>query len=125
MNDLELWENIKKSVKPLVKHQVVKQITKSYINVKKDYGFPYIIDLHGYTVHNAYLTLIDFIVYHYHKKSKYVTVITGKGTPEKESFIHSEIKTWLNSKVFKKYIKNFEWINGNGALRIYVSRHNK
>ena len=125
MNDLELWKNIKKYVKPLVKHQVVKQIPKSYINAKKDYGFPYIIDLHGYTVHNAYLTLIDFIIYHYHEKSKYVTVITGKGTPEKESLIHSEIEGWLNNPFFKNYVRDYEWINGNGAMRIYLIRHNK
>ena len=125
MNDLELWETIKKSVKPLVKHQVVKQLPKRYIIVKQKYGFPYTIDLHGYTVHDAYLKLLDFIIYHFHEKTKYITVITGKGTPEKESLIHSEIKTWLNSKVFKMYVKNFEWINGNGALRIYLSRHNK
>lgn len=125
MNDIDLWENIKKSVKPLVKHQVAKQLSKRYIDVKKDYGFPYTIDLHGYTIHNAYLLIIDFIKYHYYNKTKYVTVITGKGTPEKESCIHSEIKTWLNSKVFKEYIKNFEWINGNGAMRIYLNIHNK
>ena len=124
MKDLELWENIKKTVKPLAKKQVVQHLSRRYIEVKQDY-IPYTIDLHGYTVHDAYLNLIDFISYHYHNGTKYITIITGKGTPEKESFIHFEIKTWLNSRVFKKYLKNFEWLNGNGALRIYLRSHNK
>jgi len=125
MNDLELWENIKKSIKPLVKHQVAKQLIENYIKIKHKNTISYTIDLHGYTVHNAYLELLDFIIYHYHEKSKYITVITGKGNPQKESLIHSEIEGWLSNPLFKNYIRDFIWINGNGAMRIYLNIHNK
>ena len=125
MDDLELWENIKKSVKPLVKHQVAKQLIYNYIPVKCGIIIPYNLDLHGYTIHEAYHKLQDFIIKHYDLKTKYVTIITGKETPEKESLIHSEIEGWLNNPFFKNYVKDYAWINGNGAMRIYLIRHNK
>ena len=125
MNDLDLWENIKKSVKPLVKHQVAKQLIYKNIPIRCGTIVPYNLDLHGYTIQEAYIKLKSFILYHSENKTKYIIVITGKGTPEKESLIHSEIEGWLDNPFFKKYVREFEWINGNGAMRIYLIRHNK
>lgn len=125
MNDLDLWENIKKSVKPLVKHQVAKQLVYRYIPIKCGNIIPYNLDLHGYTIQDAYIKLKSFVLYHSENKTKFIIVITGKGTPEKESLIHSEIEGWLDNSFFKKYVREFEWINGNGAMRIYLIRHNK
>lgn len=125
INDIDLWENIKKSVKPLVKHQVAKQLIYKNIPIQCGIIIPYNLDLHGYTIQEAYIKLKSFILYHFENKTNYIIVITGKGTPEKESLIHSEIKGWLDNPFFKKYVRGFEWINGNGAMRIYLIRHNK
>lgn len=125
MDDLELWENIKKSVKPLVKHQVAKHLIYKNIPIRCGIIIPYNLDLHGYTIQEAYIKLKSFVLYHYENNTKYIIVITGKGTPEKESLIHSEIEGWLNNPFFKNYIRDYEWINGNGAMRIYLIRHNK
>lgn len=124
MKDLELWENIKKTVKPLAKKQVVQHLIKHRIIIKEDIR-PYCLDLHGYTIQEAYDKLKDFIIYHSNEKTKYITIITGKGSLNKESLIHSEIKYWLDTRFFRKYVRKFEWLNGNGALRIYLILHNK
>ena len=121
MKDLELWENIKKTVKPLAKKPVVQLLIKHKFIIKNDTR-PYCLDLHGYTIQEAYNKLKDFIVYHKDNKTKYITIITGKGSIDKESLIHSEIENWISNSFFKNYIKTFEWINGNGALRIYLAR---
>ena len=121
MKDWEIWESLKKSVKPLAKKQVVQHLIKHKFIIKNDTR-PYCLDLHGYTIQEAYNKLKDFIVYHKDNKTKYITIITGKGSLDKESLIHSEIENWISNPFFKNYIKTFEWINGNGALRIYLVR---
>ena len=120
LKDLDLWEQIKKQTKPLVKKQVVKHLIVKDIPIHYKKHYNYVLDLHGYTIQDAYELLQKFMEYHYKNKTKYVTVITGKGTPERESFIHYEIKNWLKSRLFIIYVKNFEWINGNGALKIFL-----
>ena len=125
IKDLSLWEDIKAHTKPLVKRQVVKQFIRKYIQVNLTGPISYTLDLHGYTVQEAYNKLQDFVYNHYENESRYITVITGKGTPEKESFIHYEIKSWLETEVFKKYLKNYEWTNGNGALKIFLKKNKK
>ena len=125
MNDLELWENIKKSVKPLAKKQVAKHLYFHRIPVQYGIMLPYSLDLHGYTVQEAYIKLKSFVLHHIENKTNYIIVITGKGSLNKESLIHKEIENWLDNGFFKKYVKSFEWLNGNGAIRIYLIRHNK
>lgn len=125
MNDIKLWENIKKTVRPLAKRQVVEYLYFHNIKVQPGTIIPYTLDLHGYTIQEAYDKLQEFVIQHIENKTKYITVITGKGSPNKESLIHKEIKNWLDNIFFKNYVKSFEWINGNGALRIYLIRHNK
>ena len=118
--DDELWEKIKRETKPLVKKRVVKQFNYKIIPIKYEYELPYILDLHGYTIQDAYFKLIDFITHHRNRKTKYVIVITGKGNLDRESLIHSEIENWFETKQFNSYIREYEWINGNGALKIFL-----
>ena len=39
---------------------------------------------------------------------------------DKESLIHSEIEDWFETRYFSPYIREYEWINGNGALKIFL-----
>lgn len=117
--DIEIWNNIKSKTIPLNKNIVISTIRPSLKSIHKTF-LPYILDLHGYTVHEAYNSLINFIDKHLIYKTKYITVITGKGNINKEGLIHKEIENWLNTNTFNQKIKTFEWINGNGALKIFL-----
>ena len=118
--DNELWEKIKKETKPLVKKQVVKQFEYNKIPIKFEPPLLYELDLHGYTIQEAYIVLLSFIEKHIKNKTKYITIITGKGSLNKESLIHSEIEDWFETRYFSPYIREYEWINGNGALKIFL-----
>lgn len=97
-------------IKPVVKRQFKKEI--EYIS--------YELDLHGYSVQEAYEKVLGFIKKHYKNKSKYITIITGKGTDKREGLIHREILNWFDTAKFDQYIKAYKWINNNGALLVYL-----
>jgi hypothetical protein len=46
----------------------------------------YVLDLHKYTVHQAFLACRDFIEQHQEQGSHYVTVITGRQGPISQEF---------------------------------------
>lgn len=118
-NDLKLWNEVKNKTIPIIKNLIHDQPTH-HLKVSYKTFLPYILDLHGYTIQEAYNKLNAFIDKHIIYKTKYITVITGKGSYTKEGLIHKEIENWLSTKVFNTKIKNFEWINGNGALKIFL-----
>lgn len=121
-DDKEVWNEVIKGIEPLCVNNIVynKNIVKS-IDYNKN-KIEYILDLHGFSVQEAYNKVYDFIKLHYERKSKYIIVITGKGLLNKEGLIHKEIILWLNTKKFKKYIKIHEWINHGGALKIVLNK---
>ena len=83
------------------------------------------LDLHGLTVEDAYQTLRRFFMVHLRENSKVITIITGKGSPEKEGLIHHEIQNWLDTPFFKQNINEIRWLNGGGALEIRLKRNKK
>lgn len=119
-DDVTAWNSVIESLKPLHKknNRHIKYLVNKINN--KISNLRYILDLHGYTVQEAYDNLFDFIKQHNEIKTKYIVVITGKGTEEKEGLIHKEIINWFDTNRFKKYIKKYEWINSGGALRIFL-----
>ena len=121
MNDIDIWNQLISTVIPLKQTRVKTEVHKQYFK-KVIYEISYVLDLHGYTVQEAYDKLIDFLTRHYTKHTKYITVITGKGNISKEGLIHSEIVDWLDTNILKQYIKSYEWTNDSGALKIYLKR---
>ena len=123
----DIWKSVIENVKPLYvdnKYTYIKPVNKTKLKKEIEY-ISYELDLHGYSVQEAYENILDFIKKHYENKSKYITIITGKGTDKKEGLIHKEIINWFNTDEFILYIKNYEWINNNGALKIWLkSRSN-
>ena len=87
MNDDVLWQELCKSIKPLVKTKAHTSINKIHFIRKKNI-INYTLDLHGYTVQEAYDKLFQFLSKHSYDKTKYIIVITGKGSPDKEGLIH-------------------------------------
>ena len=119
-DDLKIWNNFIKTVKPLninKNKQIV--LSPSKIIIHKTIQ-SYILDLHKYTLQEAYDKVNEFIDKHFRIHTKYITIITGKGTFQQEGLIHKEICNWLDTKKLKHYIQKYEWINGNGALKIYL-----
>ena len=122
----DIWKSVIENVKPLHvdnKYTYIKPVNKTKLKKEIEY-ISYELDLHGYSVQEAYENILDFIKKHYENKSKYITIITGKGTDKKEGLIHKEIIDWFDTDEFILYIKNYEWINNNGALKIWLKSRN-
>ena len=122
----DIWKSVIENVKPLHvdnKYTYIKPVNKTKLKKEIEY-IPYELDLHGYSVQEAYENILDFIKKHYENKSKYITIVTGKGTDKKEGLIHKEIINWFDTDEFISYIKNYEWINNNGALKIWLKSRN-
>ena len=86
-DELSLWENIKKTVKPLLKKQSREPVP--FPKRLRVHGLPdrilmSTLDLHGLTVEDAYQTFRRFLMIHCRENTKNITIITGKGSKEKE-----------------------------------------
>lgn len=119
-DDIAIWNKLISTVTPLKKTKVKTEVHKQYFR-KVIYKISYVLDLHGYTVQEAYNTVIDFISRHHRINTNRITIITGKGI-NNTGLIHKEIVDWLDTDILKQYIKSYEWTNGNGALKIYLKR---
>ena len=119
-DDIDVWNQLISTVTPLKKTKVKTEIKKRYFK-KVIHSISYILDLHGYTVQEAYNTVIAFISRHHRINTNHVTVITGKGI-NNTGLIRNEIVDWLDTNILKQYIKSYEWTNDNGALKIYLKR---
>lgn len=124
-DELSLWENIKKTLKPLLNRQACEPV--SFPKRLRVHGAPERIlmttlDLHGLTIQEAYQTLRRFLMIHCRENTKNITIITGKGSKEKEGLIHHEIKNWLDTPFFREKIIDVKWLNGGGALELHLRR---
>ena len=119
-DDIAMWNKLISTVTPLKKTKVKTEVHKQYFR-KVMHSVSYILDLHGYTVQEAYNTVIDFISRHHRINTNHITIITGKGINDK-GLIKNEIVDWLNTNILKQYIKSYKWTNDNGALKIYLKR---
>ena len=123
--DISLWESIKKTLKPLVSGRVKEPRSlpkKLKVHAVPERTLITTLDLHGMTVEDAYQTLKRFISVHERAESRVITVVTGKGSAQKEGLIHHEIQNWLETKFFQDKIQTVRWLNGGGALEIRLKR---
>ena len=124
-SDISLWESIKKTLKPLVSGRVKEPRPfpkKLRVHAVPERVLMMTLDLHGMTVEEAYQTLRQFIAVHVREESRLITVVTGKGSPQKEGLIHHEIQNWLDTPFFRDKIQATRWLNGGGALEIRLKR---
>lgn len=84
------------------------------------------LDLHGYTLNNAYNILIDFIQKSVKNNKRLLLIITGKGTLNKPSVIKAEFIKWLNDLSIKEYIiySNYAHQSDGGTGAFYVFLRN-
>ena len=124
-NEMSLWEALKKTLKPLKKNREAEPIPfpkRLRVHAPPARELLSTLDLHGLTVQEAYRVFHQFIILHVRNKSRVITVITGKGTKEKEGQIHHEILNWIENRTIHSYINQFRWLNGGGALEIRLKR---
>jgi len=126
--DISLWESIKRTSKPLSDNQAQEPVPfpkKLRVHAVPERTLMMTLDLHGLTVEEAYHTLCRFVTIHLKEGSKKITVITGKGSPQKEGLIHHEIQNWMDTSFFKDRVREIRWLNGGGALEISLKRKKK
>ena len=129
MNDLSLWEELKKTIVPLAKRGINAIAHKELpprLRVRRVPApeISYTLNLHGMTVAESYDAVKKFLVRHQNLGSKKVTVITGKGL-KRVGAIKKEIILWFDTPVFKDKIASYSWKNDGGALDIVLKRIKK
>ena len=87
-----------------------------------------ILDLHGYRLHAAKITLHNYIINAYEKKIRNILIITGKGYNNKGA-LKKEVPLWLNDKTIINLLINYETapnkLGGGGALLVRIKNKNK
>ena len=81
------------------------------------------LDLHGYTLYSAKLSLQKFISNCFEKNIRNILIITGKGQ-NNSGALKEEVPKWLTDKFFNRYIISFilapKHLGGEGALLVRI-----
>ena len=126
--DKALWEAFTKTVKPLGTKSKLKGFGSRLI---QPLGFrpkikpviPVVLDLHGFTLQEAYALFIRFLDYHSKNGTKKIVVITGKGK-EGKGLLKAEFPKWLENGVIKEKIVDFKMplLGGGGAFELVLKQ---
>ena len=121
--DTELWENLKKSVRPMDSGRKTEDVPPR-LRVHRAPKTPvaYCLDLHRMTVDEAYQKTLQFIEKHYKIGSKKIQIITGKGR-NGQGLIHLEFANWLDTNRFRQYIREAKWTNDEGAMNLWLKKN--
>ena len=87
-----------------------------------------VIDLHGYRLHTAKITLQKYVLNAYDRNLRNILIITGKGH-NNSGLLKNEVPLWLNDRTLIKYLINFETapktLGGEGALLVRIKNKYK
>jgi DNA-nicking Smr family endonuclease len=93
--------------------------------VQKNIKFDAKIDLHGYTLEQAYGLFCQFVEYCFENEYEAALVITGKANQKIDNYretINYELPYWCENKTLSKYIKSVtvasEKHGGKGAYYV-------
>lgn len=104
-------------------HAYMEKITSmpGMVPYRPTHKVSYQLDLHSFTVHQAYLRCQDFIYQHVEQGTHYVTVITGKGGQ-----IADEFPAWVkNIMAVKKIIPLDGDMDSAGSWMLMLQRPRK
>ncbi len=101
----------------------------SFKNFKKKKLEPDIcLDLHGYTLYSAKLSLQKFISNCYEKNIRNVLIITGKGQNNRGA-LKEEVPKWLSDISYNQFVVSFNvapsQFGGEGALLLRIKNRLK
>ena len=86
------------------------------------------LDLHGYTLYSAKLSLKKFIYNCYEKNIRNILIITGKGQ-NNSGALKEEVPKWLSDKFLNKFLISFNaapiHFGGDGALFVRIKNRFK
>ena len=86
---------------------------------------PDCLDLHGYTLQEAFDAFRDFLDRHYLLGTKKITIVTGKG-PKEQGAVKREFPLWLERDGIREKILNagLAPVNrgGSGAMILYLKK---
>ncbi len=86
-----------------------------------------VLDLHGFTVDDAFYTLQRFIINEYSNNNRSLLIIVGKGNPYNVgNRISDKIHNWMNSRLIRDYIQYYDQSHikhgGSGAFYVMLCR---
>lgn len=90
-----------------------------------------VIDLHGYTIEQAYNGLINEITQAYNAEKRYLLIITGKGmrSENKENTLKRHVPSWLSGQELRPMISATSTASknhgGEGALYVVLKKKDK
>jgi len=128
--DKKDWDNFVSSKEKLPNKDKIKQ-NKLSLKTRS-------IDLHGYTLIDAYDKFKNEVLKNYNNHKRCLLVITGKGVHKKFDNINDEkpklyygkiknsIKNWINEQDLKKYILTYQDAGiehgGDGSIFVYLRK---
>lgn len=111
-DDLKVWEYVTRNVTKL------NEPRKPVIPTEQNYSqLITTLDLHGYTLQEAFDTVISYLDLCYTYNVKSVTIITGKG--KGDATIRREFPHWLEHPVIVDKVSEYQELN-QGAFRIKI-----
>ena len=121
-------ENLKNNFSKTLSHK--KKLALSHANFynKKNIKPEKILDLHGYNLYSGRKVLNKYIINCYEKNIRIILIITGKGFNNR-GVLKEEVPKWLNDKLLKKYLIEFNHapknFGGEGALLVRIKNKYK
>lgn len=103
---------------------------------REEFGVEATLDLHGYTMQNAYEAVKSFIFSSYKRGRRAILIITGKGLkhPDEDIFeskgvLKQSVPQWLQTDEIKGFILTYihpsQKLGGTGAIYILLRRNKK
>lgn len=121
--DLQDWQNLTQETTPLDKETIkVPDMPKTLR--AKPVGKRQLLttlDLHGFTVQEAFEETKRFILVHQKAGTKLIHIITGRGIGGVGK-IKKEMPLWLQTPFFQERVNSFSWENSGGVVAITLKK---
>ena len=125
--DKALWEAYTKTVTPLKNASRLRAFGQRLIKTfsfRRKTQVPNVLDLHGFTLQEAYDLFNRFLNYHFEHQAHDIIVITGKGK-EGKGLLKNEFPKWLENKEIKEKIQKHLSLNDGGAFELILKQRKK
>ena len=132
--DKALWEAYTKTVTPLKNAKTTfrlmdfgrRLVGNFHFKRKEKTAIPNTLDLHGFTLEEAYSLFIRFLNYHFENNTRKIVVITGKGK-EGKGLLKNEFPKWLEADQIKEKIQVTKrpLLNDGGAFELILKQRKK
>ena len=119
--DEQLWKEYTKGVVPLKKEGRIKSFFSSCLFFYKERKvLPNTLDLHQMTLQEAFDVFVRFLNAHVNRKTKKITVITGRGKDD-NGRLKKEFPFWMERIDIKQKISSFNMKN-EGSFEIELRK---